>query len=155
MRIWIGVHIAVRKSTHLLQGELILILSHLKRLVVTSVQVLRARFVHWTKPFTSSLPLGTLADLGRSKAELVAGNALLRQQLIILKRQVKRPACTKTDRILLVLLGKSGSGMEANAFPCPARNPPGAHIVKHFVCIGGASQRLILTSRRQTRKPSC
>ena len=107
MRIWIGVHIAVRKSTHLLQGELILILSHLKRLVITSVQVLRARFVHWTKPFTSSLPLGTLADLARSKPELVAENALLRVPLIILKRQMKRPACTKTDRILLVLLARA------------------------------------------------
>jgi putative transposase len=83
------------------------ILSHLKRLVGTSVKVLRARFVHWTKPFTSSLPLGTLADLGRSKAELVAENALLRQQLIILKRQVKRSACTQTDRILLVLLARA------------------------------------------------
>jgi len=37
----------------------------------------------------------------------VAENALLRQQLIILKRQVKRPACTKTDRILLVLLARA------------------------------------------------
>jgi putative transposase len=83
------------------------ILSHFKRLVGTSVKVLRARFVDWTKPFTSSLPLGTLADLGRSKAELVAENALLRQQLIILKRQVKRPVCTKTDRILLVLLARA------------------------------------------------
>jgi transposase InsO family protein len=71
------------------------------------MKVLYARFVHWTKPFTSSLPLGTLADLGRSKAELVAENALLRQQLIILKRQVKRPACTQTDRILLVLLARA------------------------------------------------
>jgi len=34
----------------------------------------------------------------------VAGNALLRQQLIILRRQVKRPVCTRTDRMLLVLL---------------------------------------------------
>src|SRR5215470_3886215 len=48
--------------------------------------------------------LGTLTDLVRSKSELVAENALLRQQLIILRRQVKRPACTKTDRMLLVLL---------------------------------------------------
>ena len=92
------------------------------RLVATSVKVLRARFVHWTKPFTSSLALGALADLGRSKAELVAENALLWQQLIILKRQVKRPTCTKTDRILLVLEASSGSDMEANAFPCPARD---------------------------------
>ena len=68
--------------------------------------VLRARFIHWTKPLTSSLPLETLADLGRSKSELVAVNALLRQQLIILKRQVKRPACTKADRVLLVFLAR-------------------------------------------------
>lgn len=54
----------------------------------------------------ASLSLGTLADLGRSKAELVAENALLRQQLLILRRQVKRPACTKWDRVLLVLLAR-------------------------------------------------
>jgi putative transposase len=78
----------------------------LKRLVGTSVNVLRTRFVHWTAPLTSSLPLGILADLVRSKSEVMAENALLRQQLIILKRQVKRPACTKRDRILLVLLAR-------------------------------------------------
>ena len=55
---------------------------------------------------SSTLPLSTLADLSRSKSELVAENALLRQQLIILRRQVKRPACTKTDRLLLVLLAR-------------------------------------------------
>jgi putative transposase len=82
-------------------------ISCFKRLVGTSVHVLRTRFVHWTKPLTSSLPFGTLADLARSKAELMAENALLRQQLIILKRQLKRPACTKTDRILLVLLARA------------------------------------------------
>ena len=61
-----------------------MILSNLKRLVVPSVKGLRARFLQWTTPLTSSLPLGTLTDLARSKAELVAENALLRQQLIIL-----------------------------------------------------------------------
>ena len=81
--------------------------SCLKWLITTSVNILRTRFVHWTKPLTSSLTLGTLADLARSKAELMAENALLRQQLIILKRQVKRPACTKKDRILLVLLART------------------------------------------------
>jgi putative transposase len=84
-----------------------LILSHLNRLVGTSLDELRVRFVDWTKPLTLSLPFGTLADLARSKSELVAQNALLRQQLIILKRQVKQPACTKTDRILLVLLARA------------------------------------------------
>ena len=95
----------------------------LKRLVVTSVNVLRTRFVHWTKPLTSSLPLGTLADLARSKSELMAENALLRQQLIILKRQVKRPACTKTRSHPPRALSKGGSGMEANALSRSTRNP--------------------------------
>ena len=67
---------------------------------------LHHRFVTWTKPDTTSLMPGTLTDLVRSKSELVAENALLRQQLIILRRQVKRPACTKTDRMLLVLLAR-------------------------------------------------
>ncbi len=40
------------------------------------------------------------------KAELLAENALLRQQLIILSREVKRPAFRKTDRLLLVLLAR-------------------------------------------------
>jgi hypothetical protein len=67
---------------------------------------LHHRFVALTKPDTTSLMLGTLTDQARSKSELVAENALLRKPLIILRRQVKRPACTKTDRMLLVLLAK-------------------------------------------------
>jgi hypothetical protein len=68
------------------------------------LDVLSSRFARWTKPLRTSLPLATLTDLGRSKSEFIAENALLRQQLIILRRQVKRPAYTNTDRILLVLL---------------------------------------------------
>ncbi len=36
----------------------------------------------------------------------MAENALLRKPLIILRRQVKRPACTRTDRMLVVLLAR-------------------------------------------------
>ena len=68
------------------------------------LQSLHHRFIAWTKPDTTTLMLGTLADLARSKSELVAENALLRQQLIILKRQMKRPVCTNTDRMLLASL---------------------------------------------------
>ncbi len=49
-------------------------------------------------------------DAGRScqrEVRTCPENALLRQQLIILRRQSKRPACTKRDRILLVLLAKA------------------------------------------------
>jgi hypothetical protein len=43
-------------------------------------------------------------DLTRSKPELVLENMLLRQQLIVLKRQVKRPTLSWRDRSLFVLL---------------------------------------------------
>ena len=83
------------------------VLPSLKRLIRFYLDRLHTRYFRWTKPFTSSLLLGTIAYLGRSKSELMAENALLRQQLLMLKRQVKRPACTKTDRILLVLLARA------------------------------------------------
>jgi putative transposase len=51
--------------------------------------------------------VGTLHDLTRSRTALIAENALLRQQLIILHRQVKRPTCARTDRFLLVLLARA------------------------------------------------
>jgi putative transposase len=46
-------------------------------------------------------------DLARGKSELLAENALLRQQLILLRRQIKRPRYTKTDRLLPVLLARA------------------------------------------------
>ncbi len=57
-----------------------------------------------TTPIASPLVGGTLADLVRSKPALITENALLRQQIIILRRSVKRPRCTPADRTLLVLL---------------------------------------------------
>ena len=80
--------------------------THLLRLKGFCLDVLHSRLACWTKPFTPSLPLGTLTDLGRSKSQLIGENALLRQQLIILRRQVKRPAFTRADRMLLVLLAR-------------------------------------------------
>jgi putative transposase len=82
------------------------ILTFFKRLAGHGFQSLHHRFVAWTKPESTSLLLATLTDLARSKSELVAENALLRQQVIILRRQVKHPACTKTDRMPLVLLAR-------------------------------------------------
>jgi hypothetical protein len=83
------------------------IVTFIKRLTRMCLQSLHRRFIDWTKPdTTSSLMMGTLTDLARSKSELVAENALLRKPLIIILRQVKRPACTRTDRMLLVLLAR-------------------------------------------------
>jgi len=47
---------------------------------------------------------GTGTDLVRSRAQLLAENALLRQQLLVLRRSVARPTVTRADRVLLVLL---------------------------------------------------
>lgn len=60
----------------------------------------------WTKPASNSLslPVGAVIDLSRSKYDLMVENALLRQQLIVLRRQVNRPQLQNTDRFLLVLL---------------------------------------------------
>ncbi len=80
------------------------VLPYLKGLIRSCLDRLHTRFARWTRPLTPSLLLGTIADLGRSKSELMAENALLRQQLIMLKRQVKRPSYTKADRLLLILL---------------------------------------------------
>ena len=52
-------------------------------------------------------PLNRTDDnLTRGKAELLAENVLLRHQLIILRRQIKRPVYRKTDRVLLVFLAR-------------------------------------------------
>jgi putative transposase len=72
-----------------------------------SVIRVHQRFLQWTRPTSRSRFVGTLNDLARTRAELIAENALLRQQLIILRRQVKRPACSKTDRLLLLLLARA------------------------------------------------
>lgn len=65
---------------------------------------LQRRVVVASKPAGPSLVVDTLSDLPRSKPQLIAENALLRQQLLILRRSVKRPRCTPADRFLLVLL---------------------------------------------------
>ncbi|MBK8903643.1 MAG: hypothetical protein IPM53_20845 [Anaerolineaceae bacterium] len=58
----------------------------------------------WTKPATAALAVGAIQDLTRAKSDLVVENAILRQQLIVLKRSVKRPKFTTGDRTRLTLL---------------------------------------------------
>src|SRR5687768_4608614 len=56
------------------------------------------------EPAQSNLVTGTLADLSRSRSGLLAENALLRQQLIVLHRQVKTPRLTWCERLSLLIL---------------------------------------------------
>jgi putative transposase len=47
-----------------------------------------------------------MSDITRSRKNLVAENAILRQQFIVLKRQVKRPKFTSVDRLRLILFSR-------------------------------------------------
>jgi putative transposase len=78
------------------------VLIPLKQRLALCFHALHDGMVRWLKPRSTSLLLGTIADLAKGKSELLVENAMLRQQLIILHRHVKRPACRKTDRFLLV-----------------------------------------------------
>ena len=49
---------------------------------------------------------GAARDAARPRAELVAENALLRHQLIMARRKIKRPPLTDGDRILMVLFAR-------------------------------------------------
>jgi len=70
----------------------------------TLAHALDRRLIAATKPAAPVLVVGTLADLVRGKPALIAENALLRQQLLILQRSVARPRCTSVDRAFFVVL---------------------------------------------------
>jgi putative transposase len=63
-------------------------------------------FRRLTEPARPSLLTGTLADLPRSRADLLSENALLRQQLIVLRRTTKTPRLTWRERLSLLFLAR-------------------------------------------------
>jgi len=80
------------------------VLDQILKMVQPVVDWMETKLNVWTTPITESLVVGTVNDLIKSKPALVAENAFLRQQLMVLKRQVKQPKLTDRDRGLLVLL---------------------------------------------------
>ena len=85
----------------------------LRRRAAASLRAAGQRLLAWLKPATGVPVAGALGDLARTKAELLAENALLRQQLVVLRRQIKRPALTPADRLRLVLLARLARGWQA------------------------------------------
>ncbi len=73
---------------------LIRCLARLRHRVRHCVDTVRSRVSRWTQPHPIALPLGVVADVARSRRDLLLENALLRQQVLILNRSVKRPALT-------------------------------------------------------------
>ena len=80
---------------------------HLLRHAAT---ILNRRLVRLTRPSPRPPNVDTAADLTRSKRALMAENALLRQQLLVLRRQVAQPKLSPIDRVRLVLLAAVTSG---------------------------------------------
>jgi len=76
--------------------------------VTRAVRFVERKVRGWTRPDRAAPPLllGLMGDLTRSKRELLAENALLRQQLIVARRQFKRPKLTPRDRLRLLLLAR-------------------------------------------------
>jgi len=54
----------------------------------------------------SELAIGAAMDLTRTRSELLTENAVLRQQVIVLRRNIGRPRLHRDDRVLLVLLAR-------------------------------------------------
>jgi len=77
-----------------------LLCQSLEYLLIVTKQIIR----QWVKPNNQTLLANAAIDLTRSKRELMLENALLRQQLVVLNRQGKRPALIPRERVLLVLL---------------------------------------------------
>ncbi len=59
-----------------------------------------------TEPARSNILTATLADLPRTRSELLAENALLRQQLIVLCRQVRTPRLRWRERLSLLFIAR-------------------------------------------------
>jgi putative transposase len=80
------------------------VVSRIRAAVVTLARRAASVIRSATRPV--ALVAGLLGDLIRSPPELIAENALLRQQLIVAARQVKRPSFQPHERGLLVLLAR-------------------------------------------------
>ncbi len=108
-------------------------------------------FLAQTKPAKGTLVGGTIGDVTRSKVAVTAENALLRQQLIVLQRPVKRPMCTPRDRLLLVLLARLAHRWRtAGGPPCSSssRTRCGAGIAKGIAWSGVSGRHRQRRDRR-------
>ncbi len=72
--------------------------------ILSLLTICRQIVQQWTKP--EHIATGFVADLPRNRTDLILENALLRQQLMILRRQVKRPHLSNRDRLMLILFSR-------------------------------------------------
>ncbi len=85
----------------------------IKRGARAALDAVHRHLLAWTRPATGPFVGSMAGDLTRTKAAVVAENALLRHQLVVLGRQVKRPVLTPADRLRLILLARLARGWRA------------------------------------------
>jgi len=87
------------------------IIGAVKTAVVNRVRALGRAVKRLLRPArpVATVTAGAARDAVRSRRELLAENALLRQQLIVLRRGVKRPAFGRADRLVMVLVARLSS----------------------------------------------
>jgi transposase InsO family protein len=81
----------------------------LKRFIRATAIAAERAFISWVQP-ASSVAVGIARDVVRSRTELVAENAFLRQQLIVLQRHVPHPRFRAGERVTLVLFARLARG---------------------------------------------
>ena len=123
------------------------ILTFFKQLIGLCFQSLHHRFVVWTTPNTTSLLLGTLTDLARSKSELVAENARLASTS-------DHPTTTGETACLYQdgphtprISGQDGINMEASAVHRSAGDEARVGIARGTSSSGSTSPEQLLSSQ--------
>ena len=67
------------------------VLARLRRAARRIAVTVRGRISRWTESLPLAVAAGAAADVARSRREPVLENALLRQQVLILRRRATRP----------------------------------------------------------------
>ena len=78
-------------------------MSQIGRSFARLYRIAEQAFREWVRPTTVLAATG-VRDLARSKPQLLAENALLRQQLIVARRQITRAKLSPGDRVRTVIL---------------------------------------------------
>jgi putative transposase len=75
-----------------------------RTIVSRSLEWIEQQLMSQTKPSPATILAGAMGDAVRNREKLLLENALLRQQLVILKGSIKRVQPTNTERRILVWL---------------------------------------------------
>jgi len=144
-------------STHLHKGvtsTVHKILTFITWLTGYCLRSLNDLFVAWTTPETTSLQLGTLIDLSRSKSELVAENAR-HASTIDHPASSGEPAYLSQDGPRTPgPTGKHSADLETGPLHRSARNGSRGGIVRASNSFGSTSRGQLLSSQEYPRRPS-